>query len=228
MSKEFFEKLRDQSEIKAEILTEYFKAWASIMLIAIRRKPDQLLYIDLYSGPGYFTETIPSTPIKIIEAISENPVFRSKIKTVFNDVCPKTISNLEEKVNSLPFYKDLRLKPKFFNEEANSGLLQRILQENKNTPTLTFLDPFGYKGISMDICKNALENWGSDLFLMFNFNRIRMGLKNPNVEHLMKKIFEENYKTAIQKMLGNNMIKVFDKSGNEKDRIAYTYNLKFN
>lgn len=79
---DFFSKPRTQSEIKSEILNEYFKAWAAILLIALKKiNVKQLSYVDLFSGRGYYEGGEPSTPIKILNSIHENPTFNQKVKT---------------------------------------------------------------------------------------------------------------------------------------------------
>lgn len=67
------------------------------------------------------------------------------------------------------------------------------------SPTLTFIDPFGYKGVSAELCRMAVKNWGSDLFMLFNINRIRSGIRNSVVAHLMKELFEEKLDAILTK-----------------------------
>jgi hypothetical protein len=52
-------------------------------------------------------------------------------------------------------------------------------------PTLLFADPWGYKGLSLELIGSVLKDWGCDCILFFNYNRINMGLGNDDVrEHL--------------------------------------------
>lgn len=51
---DFFKKKRDTSEIKSEILNRYFNTWCGIILYGQKKRVvNSVLYIDLYSGPGY-------------------------------------------------------------------------------------------------------------------------------------------------------------------------------
>jgi len=52
---DFFKEKRSASEIKSEILNEYFKAWAAILLKGQKyKKIEKILYVDLFSGPGLY------------------------------------------------------------------------------------------------------------------------------------------------------------------------------
>jgi three-Cys-motif partner protein len=197
----FFGKPRSQSEIKTEIVLQYFKAWASILLLGQKQKPvRQLLYIDLFAGKGFYNDGKLSTPILILESINANNIFNRKIKTFFNDNKLKVSKELEQNILNLPYYERLLNKPIVLNKEANVNLLRSLIFSNPDTPAFTFLDPFGYKGVSSEICNLALNQWGSDLFLFFNLNRIRAALSNQNVQHLMRELFGAKYHQLIERV----------------------------
>ena len=197
---DFFKQTRTQSEVKSEILNEYFKAWAAILLIGQKfKRIENLLYIDLYSGKGYYDDNTPSSPIKVLKSISDNQRFNDCIKTFFNDSETEIVEALEHNIKSLPYYSQLKHEPKILNEKANRDLLNKLLKDEQDTPSLTFIDPFGYKGLSAELCLRAVKNWGSDLFMLFNINRIRPGIKNSTVEHLMKDLFAEKFEEILAK-----------------------------
>ncbi|MCU0360747.1 MAG: three-Cys-motif partner protein TcmP [Bacteroidia bacterium] len=195
---DFFKQTRTQSEVKSEILNEYFKAWAAILLIGQKfMKVNNLLYIDLYSGKGYYDDDTPSSPIKILKSIHDNQIFNNSIKTFFNDIEPAVIEALKQNIKNLPYYYELKHEPRVLNEVSNIDLLKRLLEAEQKTPSLTFIDPFGYKGLSAELCLLAVKNWGSDLFMLFNINRIRPGIKNSTVEHLMKDLFAAKFEEIL-------------------------------
>jgi len=208
---DFFSVPRSQSEIKSEILNEYFKAWAAILLIALNKrfqnKIQSLSYIDLFSGQGYYENGDPSTPIKILNSIQAEPLFNQKVKTFFNDNDSSLATQLEQNIKSLPYYNQLTHKPVILNKEADRDLLARFLNSNSSSsPSLTFIDPFGYKGVSAELCKLAVKNWGSDLFMLFNFNRIRSGIRNSTVTHLMHELFGNKLETILSQYDSMNKI----------------------
>lgn len=58
-------------------------------------------------------------------------------------------------------------------------------------PSLFFIDPFGYKGLSLDLIGRAIQGWGSECILFFNYDRINRDLENPVVSRPMTILFGE-------------------------------------
>ena len=186
----FFKEKRDASEIKSEILNKYFETWAGIML---NKKKRNLLYVDLFSGPGIYDNGQKSTPIKILDSI-----YRSKgkwidydlyVQTIFNDKSKKIISKLKHNIESLDYHNELTNKPVIGNEIASLEVLNRCL--NSGFPSLTFIDPLGY-GYTNEMLISSVRNWGSDLFVLFNINRIRGAVRNYKVANNMYGIFDKS------------------------------------
>lgn len=192
---DFFKTKRDVSEIKSEILNEYFRAWAAILLFGQRfKKVNQLLYVDLFAGPGIYEDGTISTPIKILNSINNSIGtrydFNSYIQTVFNDVETKLVEQLNVNIEGLPYYNRLNHKPIIGNESASKEIMERI--SNPKIPSLTFIDPLGY-GYTQKMLLYSIKNWGSDLFMLFNINRIRAAIANKKVEQNMSNIFEQHF-----------------------------------
>lgn len=188
---EFFKKKRNASEIKSEIMNKYFNAWCGIILFGQRLKTIKtVLYIDLFSGPGYYDDGDPSTPIKVLHSIFKSTGFRwdlnNSVQTFFNDSDKAMVATLQQNIEKLPYYDKLIHKPIILNEDANYELLTRLLKTDH--PALTFIDPFGYS-FSQRMLLLSVKEWGSDLFMLFNFNRIRSAVKNSTVDILMQEIF---------------------------------------
>jgi three-Cys-motif partner protein len=197
----FFATKRNESEIKSEILNQYFKAWAGILLFGQKFKSiKNLVYIDLYAGTGYYEDGTPSTPIKILESIAKTKGhphidFSISVKTFFNDEKKSVVEKLKENILKSDFTNALKHKPEFLNEPASRELLEKLL--NNEHPALTFIDPFGY-GYSQDMLLHAIRKWGSDVFMLFNMNRIRSAVMNNEVSENMIKIFGEKRLSLIR------------------------------
>ena len=71
----------------------------------------------------------------------------------------------------------------------------------KLVPTFFFVDPFGYKGLSLRLVNSVLKNWGCDCVFFFNYNRINMGLGNEAVEQHMNVLFGEKRANKLRQKL---------------------------
>ncbi len=197
---DFFKEKRTASEIKSEILNEYFKAWAAILLKGQQyKKINNLVYVDLFSGPGLYKDGKPSTPIKILNSINQSKGqsidFDKAVKTFFNDKNEKLANDLKNNIENLPYYNEITHKPIIANEPASQKMLEEYLQSD--IPSLTFIDPLGYN-YTQNMLLYSVKNWGSDLFMLFNFNRIRAAINNKNVKSNMQGIFSSHFDEIIE------------------------------
>ena len=118
----------------------------------------------------------------------ENEDIQNLLVSVFNDINQEYIQSLKSVINSIPDIDLLKNTPNYKNTEVGKGWAQ-ILEHVKGIPTLFFVDPWGYKGLSLELISSALKYWGCDCIFFFNYNRINMGINNPFVEEYMDALF---------------------------------------
>ncbi len=191
MTENFFDEQSEQSQIKAAIVTDYFWAWASVIISAQSRYPhhaQKIAYIDLFAGPGRYESGAASTPLLIMERAVTDPKIRDRLVAMFNDKDNANTSSLETEINKIPGIEKLRFKPAISTGEVGEKLIKEF-QSAKLIPTFLFVDPFGYKGLSLQLVQSVLKDWGCDCVFFFNYNRISMGLGNAVVEEHMDALF---------------------------------------
>jgi three-Cys-motif partner protein len=185
---EFFDSPEEQSIIKSTIVTNYFDAWTRVMLPQAARTGEPLAYVDLFAGPGRYEDGSPSTPLWVLEYAIKDPQLCARLVTLFNDKSPEYATRLKAEVDALPGVAELRHSPRVTNSEVGRELVG-LLRSTKIIPTLFFIDPFGYKGLSLDLIGTAIKSWGCDCIFFLNYNRINPGITNPYVAELMNDLF---------------------------------------
>ncbi|MFN4875585.1 MAG: three-Cys-motif partner protein TcmP, partial [Aphanizomenon sp.] len=70
-----------------------------------------------------------------------------------------------------------------------------------DVPTLFFLDPYSYKGLSLNLIYAVVKNWGCDCLFFFNYNRINMDLTNPIAEDDINDLFGKIRADIVRKKL---------------------------
>jgi three-Cys-motif partner protein len=60
----FFGESKDQSRVKADIVTKYLATWAKVVIPTTRKKAESITYIDLFAGPSRYEDGTKSTPLK--------------------------------------------------------------------------------------------------------------------------------------------------------------------
>jgi three-Cys-motif partner protein len=182
----FFDDPRENSKIKSLIVEKYFKAWASI--VTTNWRVDRILYLDLFCGPGKYDDGTESTPIKVLKTAIADANLRNRLVTIFNDAKPEHCDSLRETIASLEGKNDLKYEPTILNTEVNQRITEYFAQQAL-IPTLSFLDPFGYKGLTLPLIKSVLKDWGSDCILFFNYNRVNAAINNSAVETHINDLF---------------------------------------
>ncbi len=186
----FFSDQTEQSAIKAHIVSSYFTAWARV----IKKWNCKMAYIDLFCGPGRYDDNKPSAPLQIIQSTLSDPTLIRKMIFLFNDYDPANIKSLRQEIAALDTRRQLS-RVQYYTETIDIDTHSRLVIP-KNVPVLSFVDPFGYKGLTRDLINKLISNSGSDCIFFFNYNRINMALSSNTKfdEHLIGIFGEERTK----------------------------------
>lgn len=144
----FFDERTDQSETKARIIQKYFYAWANVIIPSAKLHGGKIAYIDLYAGPGRYKDGAASTPLLVLEHAIQDPNMCAMLVTYFNDADENHTSTLQAEIDALPGITKLKYKPSVNCGEIGTNT-EKELSESRLIPSFTFVDPFGYKGLSL-------------------------------------------------------------------------------
>ena len=172
---DFFRSLRTGSQVKQRIVVDYFVAYNRVMA---SRSQEKVGFADLFAGRGSYQDadgsSQPSTPLLICQKVIENQIFREKVHLWFNEANPENFELLKNSIDQTPGIELVKYKPKVGNKVVTpdwAGKLRKL-----SVPTLFFLDPCGYKGLSLDLIAAAVSGFGNDCIFFFNYSRINMKL----------------------------------------------------
>lgn len=200
MSGDFFAEPLDQSKVKGQIVAKYFYAWAKI----VAPQTNSIAYIDLFAGQGYYKDGTESTPLLVLKKAIDDFKIGQKLRSEFNDKNSKFIKDLQKAIEQLRGIESLPRTPQFSNMTVSKEIVNRYAHE-RLPPTLFFLDPWGYKGLSLDLIRAAIKDWASECLLFFNYNRINMDLHKPlvdkNINELFGKVRADNLRAKTIRML---------------------------
>ena len=159
---EFFSDPREQSLVKSEIVAKYFGAWAKVVIpVSKKYHGRKIAYIDLFAGPGRYGDDTKSTPLLVLEKAIGDPDLSHMLVTIFNDKDPENAQSLENAINNLNGVDKLKYQPQVLNVEVDKVIVEQF-EKMKLVPTLLFVDPWGYKGLSLKLIDAVLRNWGCD------------------------------------------------------------------
>ena len=202
-TKRFFEESKQQSQIKSAIVSKYFGAWAKVMIGVQnknRQRDTRIAYIDLFAGPGRYEDGTISTPLLVLKKAIQDTDLRQCLVTIFNDKDETNKNSLQKAFDELSGIESLKYPPKVFSREVGQEI-DMMFKNIRLIPTLFFIDPWGYKGLSLHLVGSVIKGWGCDCIFFFNYNRINMGLNNEVVRKHMNVLFGVERANDLQKKL---------------------------
>lgn len=200
----FFEISKEQSRVKAAIVSKYFDAWANVMMAVQDREKgkydNKIAYLDLFAGPGRYDDGTKSTPLMILEKAIASNKLRERLVSIFNDKDENNTQSLQEAIKNLPGIETLKYQPEVHNREVGTEIV-KMFEQKRLIPTFFFVDPWGYKGLSLQLVNAVLKDWGCDCVFFFNYNRISMGISNEIVEEHMNALFGKERADKLREQL---------------------------
>jgi three-Cys-motif partner protein len=145
----------DESTItKLEIFEDYAKAW--IPTFVMQKDIKEIHVFDFFSGPGYDKNSIPGSPIRILNIIESYLGYflskKTKIVLHLNEFDLKKYNLLVKNCNDFIEQNDKLkyfLNIEYYNDDAGE-LFFKLLTKIKLYPSLVYLDQNGIKFISKD------------------------------------------------------------------------------
>ncbi len=200
MATHFFEERQEQSEAKARIVSKYFFAWAQVIMPTAQRHGGKIAYIDLYAGPGRYKDGAASTPLLVLQTAIGHPRISQMLVSYFNDSEQNNVSTLRNEIDKLHGIDRLKYRPIVRCGEVDEEA-EKYFSETNLVPAFSFVDPFGYKGLSLKIIKGVIKDFGCDCVFFFNYNRINAGISNENVTSHIDALFGKSRADSLRERL---------------------------
>jgi three-Cys-motif partner protein len=197
---DFFGAQTEQSRVKASIVAKYFDGWSHVMAPIARKEGRCIQYIDLFSGPGKYEDGSESTPLLVLRKAIAKPKVHDLLICVFNDADPANAAALRQAIDELPGIGALKHRPEVCSTPVDDQVT-RLYEATAGVPTLTFIDPFGYKGLSMRLVQASLKGWGCDCIFFFNFRRVNAAIDNDFMEGHIKALFSTDDARRLRQQL---------------------------
>jgi three-Cys-motif partner protein len=165
-----------------------------------KSRGNRIAYIDLFAGPGSYGDGAKSTPILVLERAVDDAKLREMLVAKFNDADPNNAHLLRKAIEAIPNIDRLKYPPVVYSEQVGQGFVEKF-EHIQLIPALLFVDPWGYKGLTLRLISSVLKDFGCDCIFFFNYNRINMGLPNEAVEDHMNALFGEERADSLRVQL---------------------------
>lgn len=157
---------KPRTRAKLAILDAYLSAWFNILAVSGIK---HVIYIDAFCGPGAYTGGEKGSPVvaaeRASEAATQFPGFKPTLFFIDQDRdALEHLAGLPPIANPHP-----NVSITIFNGEF-LGELDKILsylKRHPNSPTFSFVDPFGFGQSPYEKLKLLMHNRSSELFINF-------------------------------------------------------------
>jgi three-Cys-motif partner protein len=192
LDEDFFLEQTEASRIKSKIVSKYLDAWG----LVLSTWAPKLVYADFFAGCGKYEDGSPSTPLEVISKIAARDSYKNKINCIFNELNSGFHQQLCININAHLDTSKLLYSPLIQNQSFEElPVLEQLrswlkLKPNDNLPpSLVFVDPWGYRGLSLNHFADVLKLQGCEVIFFFNYNRINGALNNPFMVKHMSLLF---------------------------------------
>jgi three-Cys-motif partner protein len=191
--------LEPHTEVKHVILRKYLNVWLPILSIWNSR----IVYVDGFSGPGEYLKGEDGSPIIAIKSVSEHRLsLKAEIVMIFIEERKDRCSFLKNKLENtkIPSNISYEVVCGEFRNVISDALDQIEKKGLSLAPTFVFIDPFGFKGISMDVIKRIMNNQKCEVLITFMYEEIDRFLSLPsNEKHITEMFGTEDWKGVPEK-----------------------------
>jgi three-Cys-motif partner protein len=193
---DFHNEQTSSNALKSLIVSTYYAKWIEIMMYTHEKNGNQMLfgYIDLYAGAGMFKDGSYGTALSVMNKIVNSDKQLKYVKTIFNDMHKKSIQQLSGCIDDICSKHDFAHKPEFNNIIVDASLVNKIFSAI-NYPTLLFLDPFGFKGLSLKAIQQGIQKFGCDCFVFFNYIGIFREFHKDTSDNQLELLFGESFQS---------------------------------
>lgn len=198
-------KYAPHTKAKHDILAYYLDGWYPILA----RWHGRLLFLDGFAGRGRYESGEEGSPLIALRRLLEHRSFNSLMKGrefVFYLIeadednaasLEREIQNYKASIHSWPSkVKTVVVNDKF---DSRAGAIIKQLREQKKrlAPTFALIDPFGYKGIPMELLADLFSYPRTELLINFMVGNIHRFITRDGQERVMRELFGKDVREVL-------------------------------
>lgn len=202
--------LEPHTRAKHEILRGYLNAWLPIMAHS-KPRPKRVTVLDGFAGPGVYKSGEEGSPLIALRAL----LGRHDLSRVPEDIDFRFIffEENEERFDSLQTQIE-RLKATYEPWPANLSILPRqpmsfvdgckwlIANDppgGAHDPMFSFIDPFGVKGVPLDLIRELCQHRKTEAFVLYMYNTVQRFAGHEVIDNHFRDLFgTDEFATAVK------------------------------
>ena len=180
------------TEGKHLVLENYLKAWFPILGMGNRNR--RIVFVDGFAGPGEYRSGEVGSPVVAMRVLAEHPAeIRAEVVFFFIESKPDRARHLESLVAQwrprLPATARVHVRKGEFDASMTDVLDDLDEQGKRMAPALVMIDPFGVKGMPMEVVRRIMANRKCEVYLSFMSEAMNRFVSEPEFEAPMDELF---------------------------------------
>ncbi|OLT21168.1 hypothetical protein BJF81_15655 [Ornithinimicrobium sp. CNJ-824] len=185
---------------KHQIMRKYLGGWFPKLGMGTYSS-GRVIFLDGFAGPGVYSDGTEGSPTIALRELMNHPskhaiTRKSEVVFIFNEKDKKRYRILEEQLVNLEaeyggWGNNVRVHAVDASfDELVDELLDGIEGTGKKlAPTFAFVDPFGYKDVSIEKLARLLRYEKCELFIYFDFNSVQRFATAGNVDEAFNRLY---------------------------------------
>ncbi|MCD1257641.1 three-Cys-motif partner protein TcmP [Paenibacillus athensensis] len=189
-NKSHFDKKDIQTHLKHILLEDYLKNWSQVFANAsIGSKIKRVNFVDGFAGRGYFDDgNIGSPQIAMNRLLN----FQNFLQNEYGNDLKFNIYNVEYDSGYFQELNNIKNQSRLSHQIKNylgkfEDHLDTLITSTKGSPSLYFIDPFGYKGVLMENMQKIIEQPSHEILInVMSYSIVRNVTIQSNEKELCK------------------------------------------
>lgn len=178
------------TEAKHIILRKYLDAWLPILT----KYNERVIFCDGFAGPGAYSGGEEGSPIIALKAFLEHsyrPSISAEIQYLFIEADAERCEALRQAVRGLSIPNNVHVEIRNDEYEISFGNILDKLEKDGHqlAPMLVFIDPFGIKGISLEVVKRIMSNSKCEVLITYMIGSTHRFIETPEFEDPCDQLF---------------------------------------
>jgi three-Cys-motif partner protein len=133
----------------------------------------------------------------VMDTIGENALLAECLHMSFYEEDRDYVTRLGEELRAHPAYQSLAHEPQIIPRKIDASFIAEIAPE-LSPATFSFIDPFGYSDISIDLVDTVSGEWGCDCLFYLSISGLVRNLKESTKEAKLRSFFGDDSFNKVQ------------------------------
>lgn len=194
------------TEGKHLVLAHYLNAWFPILGQGGWNR--RIVFVDGFAGPGEYEDGEEGSPVVAMRVLAEHSAkIKAEVVFFFIEKEHARAEHLKGVVagwqSRVPEVVKVEVREGLFDESMTDVLDALDEQGKQMAPAFVMIDPFGVKGLPMEVIRRILANPKCEVYVSFMWETMKRFVSEPELETSLDELFGSEDWRPARELTGN-------------------------